>query len=82
MQKVLSQQLSPPSTICQMSVLAEFCWDHLASKTHFLPLEDREEQTSFVQRDLGECLLVVGLRDVFAWPTFERHDVREGLCAQ
>ena len=25
----------------------------------------------FFQRNLGECLLVVGLRDVIAWPTFE-----------
>ena len=45
----------------QISVLAEFCSDPLASKTHLVPLEDREEQTSFAQQDLGECLLVVGL---------------------
>ena len=37
-----------------------------ASKALFLPLEDREERTSFVRQDLGECLLVVILRDVFA----------------
>ena len=30
----------------------------------FSLLEDREEQTSYVQHDLGECLLVVGLQGV------------------
>ena len=49
-----------------MSVLAEFCSDLLANETHFLPLEDREEQTSSVQQDLGEGLLVVvGFQDEF-----------------
>ena len=44
--------------------LAEFCSDLLANEIHFLQLEDREEQTSSVQHDLGGCLLVVGLQGV------------------
>ena len=36
-----------------MSVLAGFCSDLLANKTHLLLLKDREEQTSSVQQDLG-----------------------------
>ena len=59
------------STFNQICVLAEFCTDHLASKTLVLPLEDRWEQTSFIRQDLDECLLVVGPRHVFSKLTFE-----------
>ena len=55
----------------QTSVLVGFCSDPRANKRHFLLLEDREEQTSAVQQDLGECLLVVGLQDESSQPTFE-----------
>ena len=50
----------------RLPFLLKFCSDLLASETHFLPLEGQEEQTSSVRQDLGEFLLVVGLRDVFA----------------
>ena len=43
----------------------------LPVKRIFLPLEDREEQTSFLRQDLGECLLSVGLQDVFSPPPVE-----------
>ena len=44
---------------------------HLASEKLFLPVGDREERTSFVLQDLGEYLLVVVFRDVFAQQAFE-----------
>ena len=38
-----------PATIFQIFVLAELCSDLVATKTLVLPVEDREEQISFLQ---------------------------------
>ena len=54
-----------------MSVFAGSCSDLLVSKTLALLHEGQEEQTSFVQEDLGGCLPVVVLQDESAWPIFE-----------
>ena len=54
-----------------MSVLAGICSHLRANKTHFLLLEDREEQTSSVQKDLDGCLPVVEHQGETSWPIFE-----------
>ena len=61
-----ANRLNPKKNFFEIPVLAEFCTDLLASETHFLQFDDREEQSSFVHQYLGECFPVVGLRDVFA----------------
>ena len=57
------QQWFPHSTIYQISVLAGFGLDLLASRAHSLPLEGREGRTSFVLQGLCERLPAVGLQD-------------------